>query len=76
MHGFCLGNMQLMQSLFSYCATWQIFSDNPAIMPAIMAWIVDDLARVAQRKNSLYLTNYIPQLAPKHASVSGQPHED
>ena len=42
MHGFCLGNIKLIQSLFNYCATWRIFGDDPGIGPALMAWIADD----------------------------------
>ena len=29
MHGFCLGNIRLMRSLFDYCATHRMFDDDP-----------------------------------------------
>ena len=66
MHGFCLGNIKLMQSLFDYCATWRMFDHDPAIMPALPAWIADDLTLVTRRKNALFLIDYILHAAPNN----------
>ena len=59
MHGFCLGNLQFMKSLYEYCATWRIFDHNPGIMPSILASIADDLTLVTRRKNALFFIDYI-----------------
>ena len=66
MHGVCLGNIKLMQSLFDYCVTWRMFDDDPGIGPALPAWIADDLTLVTRRKNALFLIDYILHAAPNN----------
>ena len=65
MHGFGLGNIKLMQSLFNFSVTHRMFDEDPGIGPALPAWIADDLTLVTRRKNALSLIDYILMIAPK-----------
>ena len=76
MHGFCLGNIRLMRSLFNYCATHRMFDNDPAIGPALPAWIADDLTLVTRRKNALYLIDFILQEAPKSRFTVSRPKSE
>ena len=78
MHGFCLGNIKLMRSLFTVTTVphvWRMFGDDPGIGPALMAWIADDLTLVTGRENALYLIDFYTSTGTE-ASLHGQSAEE